>query len=235
MESTPTGRLEELARRREILEDALEGAYLEPSAEQARQELPGVLAEMKEIQAEQAAAWPELHPPAGDADHPVDLTPLWNRLAAGPMAGTRVDDPIDSLAEYGGGLARRLRAGISSLRQRRDGNTGVHLDADSDADTITVTAWSRGGCWTGRAWWIQGTIHVKMDRHGEVRLTCPEVTMLVMGETGAHTTYVDRADVLGWALCAWYMAWAGRRRIRSTLGYETFVHKTPLTLEEFLR
>ncbi|MEV1178743.1 hypothetical protein [Nonomuraea sp. NPDC049784] len=185
----------------------------------------------REQQAARLAAWPILH---GDIEA-LDLAPLWARIreADRDLHGLAL---VEHLAEEGGGVALRLRAGVQSLLARRDGNVRAHVVDIGSA--VELTVWSMGGCWRpARAWHLQATLHARGDHYGEVRLAgAGPVQFAVRGENG-HTVFTDPEDGPLTAVAArWYLAWEGRRSIRDFLTWpQPDLPGEPLALEAFLQ
>ncbi|MGP4027129.1 hypothetical protein [Actinomadura sp. 3N407] len=224
--------------------------------------------------ADKAAAWPELYIPAqgGTAGDTVDLSPLWQRASGIRHERVREqrerehggiyvapDDPtVDMLAEEAGGLALRLRAGVTSLTNRRDSNVhvaevpegpvvqeGIGTEADG---AITITMWSTEGHWTDRAWWATTRAFVHFDEYGEVAMLAPEAELVVVsgdnmfprGENpfGNVTRFLDRhprSSVLGSQIAAAYRAWLARAGVRGIIAHQPAPDMAPIASEEFLR
>lgn len=187
------------------------------------------------------ADWPELHTPAqgGTAGHTVDLAPLWGRAYADPAAAGCVTavDLVGLLATSGGGLARRLQAGLQSMHQRRDGN--VVVAEEVSGDVITVTMWSESGSWSGRAWWARADLYVAQDAYGEVRIAVPRAEILVGSVAGEFTRFTDRHVrhcVIGEEILRAYKAWLARGAIRRRIDSPPPAHPVPPPgPEEFVR
>lgn len=182
------------------------------------------------------AGYPELH----DDRQTVDLTPLWGRLPESRSFGDRVfgADLVELLAQVGKGSAKRLAAGVNSLLNRRDQNVRVWATSDPDEQLIDITAWSSGGCWSGREWWLKATLAAQFDPYGEVRLMADgDITLAVRGERGGTSVFVDSAEgPLGTVAARWYLAWEGRRAVRARFGatQPELRHDEPLSLQWFL-
>ncbi|GIH70363.1 hypothetical protein [Sphaerimonospora thailandensis] len=187
--------------------------------------------------AAQAAAWPMLHETAdGGQVAPggtVDLADAWVRLddIRWDVRGLAL---VEVLAERSGGLATRLLAGCRSLLARRDGNVRGHVTAGDGS--VEVAAWSTGGCWRPRAWWLRCTWDISVDEWGEVRLTPIWGATLAVRGSGGTTVYADNENgALPEIAGRWYQAWEARRAIRARLGLaQPEMAATPLSLGEFL-
>lgn len=184
--------------------------------------------------------WPELYTPeqGGSAGDTVDLAPLWERAEDARDARSGDDacvDLLEVLAEDGGGLARRLRAGLQSMAQRRDGN--ITLTEEVHGQVITVTLWSEGGTWSSRSWWARTKIFVGRDGYGEVRLAAPRAEVIVGSEAGEVTRFADRGArhcVLGEEIVRAYRGWLARAAIRERLLDHPDLEEPPVTADEFV-
>ncbi|MEU4231081.1 hypothetical protein AB0F17_42890 [Nonomuraea sp. NPDC026600] len=192
------------------------------------------LAEQHAVEAaRQREEWPSLHDVADGGT--VDLSSLWPR-----MEPERWDiDPaavVELLAERAGGVANRLDAGVRSLLARRDGNTSVWIRPKPEEDLIEVVAWSAGGVWSQRAWWIRGILEVAADGYGEIRMSPFCATTFAIRGSGGTTVFTeDENGLIGRLLGRWYLGWLGRRAVREQLGYEPIgPEETALDMEEFL-
>ena len=149
-------------------------------------------------------------------------------------------EAVEELAERAGGLACRLAGGVSSLLSRRDGNVEVYVSVDQDADgALDITAWSTGGCWSPRAWWVHAHYWADADQYGEVRLTpaCnPKFAVGSMRSPGQYSVSEDDDDgALTRLIARWYQGWEARRGIRARAGVEQPpLPERAMPLEEFL-
>lgn len=146
---------------------------------------------------------------------------------------------VEALAERAGGLANRLLAGVQSFLNRRDGNTDVHVTVDDGGGrgVLTITAWSAGGCWGPRAWWLTAAFYVDTDEYAEVRLAPVwGARLAVHGNNGGVTVFEDSEHgPLPQLINRWYQGWEARRVIRDRLGAsQPDAPEQALPMEEFL-
>lgn len=198
-------------------------------------------AEQETRRAEQIRKWPGLHPVADggtvEDGATIDLlTAAWQhmddiRWQVGPM------ELVEALAERASGLANRLLAGIKSVMNRRDENAHVFVEVDDEGgrDVITVTAWSAGGCWRPRAWWVTCAWYPEIDEYGEVRLAPVWGARLAVRGNGVTVFEDTEHGPLPQLVARWYQGWEARRAIRDRLGAsQPDAPEQALPMEEFL-
>ncbi|MEU6721656.1 hypothetical protein ABZ897_60345 [Nonomuraea sp. NPDC046802] len=174
-------------------------------------------AETVEQEAARREAWPMLHDvPDGGT---VNLGDVWHRLG-----DERFDigsyDLVELLAERAGGVARRLGAGVRSLRAGRDGNTFAAIDLNPVNQSVEVVAWLPRGCrQPDRGWWVRCAFEVDTDEDDEVFLTPIWGTEFAVCGRGGSTVFHDPQDgPLGRIVGRWYLEWLGRGVVREELG-----------------